>query len=205
MNDYQPGIFGVKIKEGFVAVEETNLFEDVFKYDFVLKDCLVESYNGNNRYRVEVMNEIGREAIITGWQFKEIDLPGNWFGQNSYFSIMDKMGETYKSPKPVLQHMWYDKQPVVIIRETLLEVLKFTEKTPWAKYAHILDGFDIPEECNGIDNLYQFTCKIEQYIREYQEVISMMDKDHYNDMMEQLKEEFNTQISKCFPITINLE
>lgn len=206
MNDYQPGIFGVKIRDGFVAVEETNLLEDVSKYDFMLKDCLVESYNGNDRYRVEVMTEIGNEAIINGWHFKEIDLPGNWFGQNSYFCIVDKMGETYKSPKPVLQNMWYDKQPVVIIRETLLEVLKFTENTPSAKYAIILDGFDIPEECEGIDRLYQFTCKVEQYIRAYQEVMSMSDKDDDSDMMEQLKEAFNAQISKCFPfITINIE
>ena len=205
MNEYHPGIYGVKIREGFVAVEEANPFGELSKYDFVLKDCLVESYNGNDSYRIEVMREIRSDAIINGWQLKKIDLPGNWFGQNSYFCIIDKMGNEYRSPKPVLREMWYVKQPVVMIRETLLAVLKFTQNTPSVKYAIIMDGFDIPKDCNSIEKLHQFTSQVEKYLSDYMEVLSVLESDNDVEEIKRLKEGFDTQIRKCYPFTINIE
>ena len=91
----------------------------ISKYDFLLKDYLVKSYNGNDTYRINVMTEIGKEAIINGWKLQNIELPGNWFGQSSYFNLIDKYGDIYKSKKSVLDNLWYHYCPRKFINNSL--------------------------------------------------------------------------------------
>ena len=195
-------IFGAKIREGFVAVEEADLFGDVSKYDFLLKDSLVRSYNRNDDYLVEVMTEIGKEAVINGWKLQKIDLPGNWFGQRSYFYIEDKYGDVYRSKNPVLEEIWYDKQPVRVIRDTLLGALNFTKKNHSAKYARVTEGIDIPSACYSIDDLYKFSTRVEKYIQEYRDVLKILKKENMSEYENHLTQCFLAQLSKCFSFEI---
>jgi len=47
----------------------------------------------------------------------------------SAFNLINENGEEYHSPQFTQERNWYDKQPEVMIRETLLKVLKFTEQS----------------------------------------------------------------------------
>lgn len=194
--------FGVKIREYFVAVEEADLFSDISKYDFLLKDRLVKSYNGNDTYRIDVMTEIGKEAIINGWKLQHIELPGNWFGQSSYFSLIDKYGDIYNSKKSVLDNLWYNRQPVMMIRETLLCVLNFTNENHSAKYARVTEGLDVPSVCYNIDELGKFTEKVNQYIHEYQEIQKLLKDENAEEYVEHLNECFYSQLSKCYSFKV---
>ena len=199
---YTEKIFGVKLRGCFVAVEEADIFGDISKYDYLLKDCLEDSYNGNYHYRIDVMTEVGKEAFINGWKLQKIDMPGNWFGQRSYFILNDKFGDTYSSPQPVIKEMWYDKQPIMVIRETLLEVLNFTNKNHSAKYAHIVEGLDIPSACYSIDELRKFSAKVEKYISEYQDVLKLLKEEGASEYEEYLTQCFFSQLSKCYSFEI---
>lgn len=52
-SNYKGKIFGVKRIQNFFAVEETNVFGDLTKYDFILKDSCIYSNNGNYTYQRE--------------------------------------------------------------------------------------------------------------------------------------------------------
>lgn len=198
MNTYQERIFGVKLFESFVAVEETTLFEDITKYDFLLKDMMTSDYNGNYSYRVDVMGEIGKEAIINGWKLESISLPGNWYGQNSYFCVTDKLGDSYRPKNPIMKELWYDKQPVNIIRETLLAAMKFCQTHYSVKYSHVTEGFIVPTDCNDIESIRRFSLQIEQYIKDYHDMLHFLEENGLNDYIDNLNKCFCNQINKCY-------
>ena len=127
-SNYKGKVFGIKRMEGFFAVEEANLFGDLSKYDFIMKDKLTYSYNGNHNYCVEIMKEACEEPIFNGWKIENLYFYGNWYGQAPAFNLIKDNGEEYHSDQFTNERIWYDKQPEVMIRETLLKVLKFTEQ-----------------------------------------------------------------------------
>ena len=195
-------IFGVKLREKFVAVEEADLLGDISKYDFLLKDSLVRSYNANDDYLVEVMTETGKDAIINGWKLHKIEMPGNWSGQSTYFYIEDKYEDVYRSKKPVLENVRYSRQPVRVIRDTLLGVLNFTKENHSAKYARVTEGLNIPSACYSIDDLYIFSQQVERYIQEYRDVQKLLKKEESSEYETHLTQCFLTQLSKCFSFEI---
>ena len=93
-----------------------------------MKDRLTYSYNGNHNYCVEVMKEACDEPIFNGWKIENLYFYGNWYGQAPAFNLINENGEEYHSDQFTQERNWYDKQPEVMIRETLLKVLKFTEQ-----------------------------------------------------------------------------
>ena len=127
-SNYKGKIFGIKRIGGFFAVEEANLFGDLSKYDFIMKDRLTYSYNGNHNYCVEVMKEACDEPLFNGWKIENLYFYGNWYGQAPAFNLINENGEEYHSDQFSQERNWYDKQPEVMIRETLLKVLNFTEQ-----------------------------------------------------------------------------
>lgn len=72
-------------------MEATSPFGDMTKYDFVLKDCLSGSQNGNDGYRVDVTTEVCGDVYLNGWKLEYLGFPGNWYGQWSYYNIIDKL------------------------------------------------------------------------------------------------------------------
>ena len=119
-SNYKGKVFGIKRIGGFFAVEEADLFGDLSKYDFIMKDRLTYSYNGNHNYCAEIMKEACAEPIFNGWKIDNLYFYGN--------NLINENGEEYHSPQFTQERNWYDKQPEVMIRETLLKVLKFTEQ-----------------------------------------------------------------------------
>ena len=141
-SNYKGKVFGVKRIQNFFAVEEANVFGDLAKYDFLLKDSCIYSYNGNHTYQAVVMTEACNEPIFNGWKIENLVFPGNWYGNWSAYNLIDRNGEKYAS-KQFGKQQWYDKQPEIMLRETLLEVLKYTEKHYSVKNDEIIKGFDI--------------------------------------------------------------
>ena len=206
MNEFTPKLYGVKRINNFFAVETTNPFGEMSKYDFILKDYLSGSQNGNDGYRADVMTEVCGDVYFNGWKLEYLSFPGNWYGQWSYYNIIDKFGCTYRNKESATKQMWYNRQPEVMIRETLLELLKFTEQNHSTKYRNIIDGFYVPTYEVTTEKYYELSDTISQYIKDYQDVVNMLkEEDASSDMFERLKEGFDTQIKKCFPFRIKIE
>ena len=79
-SNYKGKVFGVKRIQNFFAVEEANVFGDLTKYDFLLKDSCIYSYNGNHTYQAVIMAEACKEPIFNGWRIENLVFPGNWYG-----------------------------------------------------------------------------------------------------------------------------
>ena len=171
MNEFTPKIYGVKRINNFFAVEATSPFGDMTKYDFVLKDCLSGSQNGNDGYRVDVMTEVCGDVYLNGWKLEYLGFPGNWYGQWSYYNIIDKFGCAYRNKESATIQMWYNRQPEVMIRETLLELLRFTEQNHSTKYRNIIEGFYVPTYEVTIEKFIELSDTISQYIKDYQDVV----------------------------------
>ena len=124
---YKCKVFGIKKINRFFAVEETNLFGDFSKYDFIMNDCIVyDDCNGNVNFRVDVMKEACDEPNFNGWKLDNLYFYGNWSGQAPAYNLIDKFGDIYHSSQLTNKRKRYEQQPEVMIRETLLEVLNFT-------------------------------------------------------------------------------
>ena len=95
-SNYKGKVFGIKRIGGFFAVEEANLFGDLSKYDFIMKDRLTYSYNGNHNYCAEVMKEACDEPVFNGWKIDNLYFYGNWYGQAPAFNLINENGEEYK-------------------------------------------------------------------------------------------------------------
>lgn len=206
MNEFTPKIYGVKRINNFYAVEATSPFGDMTKYDFVLKDCLSGSQNGNDGYRVDVMTEVCGDVYLNGWKLEYLGFPGNWYGQWSYYNIIDKFGCAYRNKESATKQMWYNRQPEVMIRETLLELLRFTEQNHSTKYRNIIEGFYVPTYEVTIEKFIELSDTISQYIKDYQDVVELLNEENASsEMFEHLKEGFDNQIKKCFPFKIKIE
>lgn len=206
MNEFTPKIYGVKRINNFFAVEATSPFGDMTKYDFVLKDCLSGSQNGNDGYRVDVMTEVCGDVYLNGWKLEYLGFPGNWYGQWSYYNIIDKFGCAYRNKESATKQMWYNRQPEVMIRETLLELLRFTEQNHSTKYRNIIEGFYVPTYEVTIEKFIELSDTISQYIKDYQDVVELLNEENASsEMFEHLKEGFDNQIKKCFPFKIKIE
>ncbi len=204
--DYRPKVFGIKLQKNFFAVEEANLFDDISKYDFLLKDSLTESYNGNTSYRADVMVETGKRAIINGWELTTLLFPGCWSGQNVRFVLVDALGCEYKSPEPVLKKwIWYNLQPVVVIREALQAVLDFTNENLSVKYNHIISGIDVPHKNLTKEEYHKFIDRVESYIKDYQELMQTNEMMGMPEKAENIKVLFDKQIRKCFPFGLDIQ
>ena len=176
------------------------------KYDFVLKDCLSGSQNGNDGYRVDVMTEVCGDVYLNGWKLEYLGFPGNWYGQWSYYNIIDKFGCAYRNKESATIQMWYNRQPEVMIRETLLELLRFTEQNHSTKYRNIIEGFYVPTYEVTIEKFIELSDTISRYIKDYQDVVELLNEENASsEMFEHLKEGFDNQIKKCFPFKIKIE
>ena len=196
MNEFTPKIYGVKRINNFFAVEATSPFGDMTKYDFVLKDCLSGSQNGNDGYRVDVMTEVCGDVYLNGWKLDYLGFPGNWYGQWS----------SYRNKESATIQMWYNRQPEVMIRETLLELLRFTEQNHSTKYRNIIEGFYVPTYEVTIEKFIELSDTISRYIKDYQDVVELLNEENASsEMFEHLKEGFDNQIKKCFPFKIKIE
>lgn len=205
MNEFTPQIYGVKRINTFFAVEATSPFGDMSKYDFVLKDFLAGSQNGNDGYRAEVMTEVCGDVYINGWKLEYLGFPGNWYGQWSYYNLIDKFGCAYRNKESATKQMWYNRQPEVMIRETLLALLKFTDKNHSTKYRNIIDGFYVPTYEVTTEKYFELSDTITQYIKDYQDVIALLKEENAPaDMFEHLKKGFDNQMKKCFPFRIKV-
>ena len=201
-SNYKGKIFGVKRIQNFFAVEEANVFGDLTKYDFILKDSCIYSYNGNHTYQAVVMTEACNDPVFNGWKIENLVFPGNWYGNWSAFNLIDRFGEKYAS-KQFGKQQWYDKQPEVMLRETLLEVLKFTEQNHSVKFNEILAGFDVPTGAISFEKYQDFQKNVAHYINCYQEVMTILQKEQSSaEIMEQFRIQFNAQIKRCFPFSI---
>lgn len=206
MNEFTPKIYGVKRINDFFAVEATSPFGDMSKYDFILKDCLSGSQNGNDCYRAEVMTEVCGDVYLNGWKIDYLAFPGNWYGQWSFFFLIDKFGCAYSNKESATKQMWYNRQPEVMIRETLLQLLKFTEQNHSTKYRNVIDGFYVPTYEVTLEKYLELSDTINQYIKDYQDVVKLLKEESApTDMIERLKEGFDAQIKKCFPFRIKIE
>ena len=206
MNEFTPKLYGVKRINNFFAVEATSSFANMSKYDFVLKDYLSGSQNGNDGYRADVMTEVCGDVYLNGWKLEYLGFPGNWYGQWSYYNIIDKFGCAYRNKESATKQMWYNRQPEVMIRETLLELLKFAEQNHSTKYRNIIDGFYVPTYEVTTEKYFELSDTISQYIKDYQDVVNLLKEENASsDMFERLKEGFDTQIKKCFPFKIKTE
>ena len=203
-SNYKPQIFGVKRINGLFAVEVTDVSRDLSKYDFLLKDRCIKSYNGNHTYQAVIMTEACKEPVFNGWKIDNLVFPGNYFGNWSVFYLIDRNGEKYTS-KPFGRPQWYDKVPEAILRDTLLEVLKFTETHYSVKNDEVLKGFDIPTGTISLKQYQDFNNKVSLYIEDYQkELTSLQNSDADNEKIKQLKQQFDTQIRKCYPFGIEV-
>ena len=203
-SNYKGKVFGVKRIQNFFAVEEANVFGDLTKYDFLLKDSCIYSYNGNHTYQAVVMTEACDEPIFNGWKIENLVFPGNWYGNWSAYNLIDRNGEKYAS-KQFGKQQWYDKQPEVMLRETLLEVQKFTETHYSVRNDEVIKGFDIPTGTISIKQYQDFNETVALYIENYQKALSSLQETGADDdTVKQLKQQFDTQIRKCFPFIIDI-
>lgn len=203
-SDYKGKIFGVKRIQNFFAVEEANVFGDLTKYDFLLKDSCIYSYNGNHTYQAVIMTEACEEPIFNGWKIENLVFPGNWYGNWSAFNLIDRFGEKYAS-KQFGKQQWYDKQTEVMLRETLLEVLKFTETHYSVKNDEVIKGFDVPTGTISLQQYHDFNDKVSQYIEDYQKALtSLQSSGADEEKITQLKQLFDAQIRKCYPFSIEV-
>lgn len=203
-SNYKGKIFGVKRIQNFFAVEEANVFGDLAKYDFLLKDSCIYSYNGNHTYQAVVMTEACKEPIFNGWKIENLVFPGNWYGNWSVYHLIDRNGEKYASEQFGKQQ-WYDKQPEIMLRETLLEILKFTETHYSVSNNEIIKGFDIPTGTISLKQYQNFNERVALYIENYQKALtSLQENGAADDTVKQLKQQFDMQISKCYPFNIDV-
>lgn len=203
-SDYKGKIFGVKRIQNFFAVEEANVFGDLTKYDFLLKDSCIYSYNGNHTYQALIMTEACNEPVFNGWKIERLTFPGDWHGQMSVYHLIDRYGEKYTS-KPFGMRQWYDKQTEIMIRETLLEVLKFTEAHYSVKNDEVIKGFDVPTGTISLQQYHDFNDKVSLYIEDYQKALTLLQSSGADEeKIKQLKQLFDTQIRKCYPFSIEV-
>ena len=189
MNEFTPKIYGVKRINNFFFFFSTSPFGDMTKYDFVLKDCLSGSQNGNDGYRVDVMTEVCGDVYLNGWKLEYLGFPGNWYGQWSYYNIIDKFGCAYRNKESATIQMWYNRQPEVMIRETLLELLRFTEQNHSTKYRNIIEGFYVPTYEVTIEKFIELSDTISRYIKDYQDVVELLNEENASsEMFEQIEE-----------------
>lgn len=203
-SNYNGKIFGVKRIHNFFAVEEANAYGDLTKYDFILKDSCIYSYNGNHTYQAVVMTEACNEPVFNGWKIENLVFPGNWYGNWSAFNLIDRFGEKFAS-KQFGKQQWYDKQPEVMLREALLEVLKFTEAHNSVKSDEVIKEFDVPTGAISLNQYHDFNERIRLYIEDFQRALTSLQETGADDeKIKRLKQQFNVQIRKCYPFDLDI-
>ena len=150
------------------------------------------------------MTEACNEPVFNGWKIERLTFPGDWHGQMSVYHLIDRYGEKYTS-KPFGMRQWYDKQTEIMIRETLLEVLKFTEAHYSVKNDEVIKGFDVPTGTISLQQYHDFNDKVSQYIEDYQKALtSLQSSGADEEKITQLKQLFDAQIRKCYPFSIEV-
>ena len=92
-----------------------------------------------------------------------------------------------------------------MLRETLLEVLKFTETHYSVKNDEVIKGFDVPTGTISLQQYHDFNDKVSLYIEDYQKALTSLKQAGADDeKIKQLKQQFNNQIRKCYPFIINI-
>ena len=201
---YKGKNYGVKRIKDYFVVKEIDVFGDISKYDFFLKDRCTNSYNGNVSYAAFVMTELGDEPVFNGWKVKRLEFPGGWYGNGGRFVLIDKDEKVYKDDV-VCGSQWYHQSQEEFISDCLVGMVKFTQNNHSVKYIDFLKGFDAPSPNMSLDSFRYFIDKVDQYIEDYKELKEALIKDNTPDeMVQRLNESFHSQIKKCFPFDIEL-
>ena len=139
------------------------------------------------------------------WKIENLVFPGNWYGNWSAFNLIDRFGEKYAS-KQFGKQQWYDKQTEAMLRETLLEVLKFTETHYSVNNNKVIKEFDVPTGTISLKQYLDFNNKVSLYIEDCQKALtSLKESDADDKTIKQLMQQFETQIRKCFPFNIDIQ
>ncbi|MBD5353634.1 MAG: hypothetical protein HDR85_01815 [Bacteroides sp.] len=199
-------ILGVKILDNFIAIEICDTFGDLNKYDFIYTDYLSSNYNGNTSYSSKIRDiKNGQDYyIINGWKLLSINFPGNWFGNFTYVHLEDRFGRGTSVQAPVNQAIYPDSFKH-LIREGLLEALRFTKDTPCVEYEEIIQGLKPVSGSMNIEQFHKLVESVDTYITKYRELRSKLTNEELSSVDDKLKVAVSENISKLFGLSIKIE
>lgn len=136
--DFESHTFGVKIINGNITVELIESLGEVPKYQFMLSDKIINSYNGNTTYGIDIQQLTTQNHIeFYGWKLISLSFPGNWYGQCGLCQMEDLYGKQ-KSFLTTNQE-WYHIKYKSMIEESIVRAKEFAEKNYSVDYNEIIE------------------------------------------------------------------
>ncbi len=200
-------IFGIKFNGRFVAVEETDQFADMTKYDYVVSDFVSNAYNGNISYGIKIVDVNGKGPIqINGWKLETFTFPGSWFGQSSHCYLVDSSGNR-KDFCCENTPQWYSSNPVAMLRVSFEEFIEFAENNYSEEYNNIVEGKDLPwfKHSSKVEEFKENLAKTWNYVSNYLEVLSELeesDAQNKEGLISKLESAFRQNIANKVGVTI---
>lgn len=197
---------GIKIQNKFVAIESCNPFGELSKYDFVYTDFVSSDRNHNTCYGSKITNIISGDNffILNGWKLLSLSFPGDWFGNWTHLDLEDRFGKKIKHYVPVDKAVYADSYKH-LIREGLLEAVRFTEDTPCVDYFEMLEGFKPIKGRLSIEEFHKLVESIDAYITKYFDLKKKLNNEDISFDADKLKSSVSDNISKLFGLSVNVD
>lgn len=190
MIKFEASAFGVKRNGTFWAIEKADMFGNTDKYDFLLQDLLENSYNGNNHFRIDVIE--GKKACLGEWELVCIDLPGDWFGQYARFVLKDKAGSEYRAQESTKGI--YVQSRETMIRKVLTAASHFVEQYDNVAFCNVCTGLELPNAITNMEELGAMINKLSDYIKHfaatYEEAVAQEEPTKIEVLKTSLQESF---------------
>ena len=204
--DFKEHTLGIKLQNNFVAIEECNDFGDLSKYDFIYTDFVSRDWNGNTSYGSKIRNiQNGQEYyIINGWKLLCFSFPGNWSGNFTHIELEDRYGEKTEF-RTSLNQASYFLNFKHLIREGLLEAMKFTDENPCVGFNEIINGFKSVFEYLNVNNFQEKVQSLEPYITKYRELSDKLITEEISALDDKLKTIISAKISEILDLPIHID
>lgn len=197
---------GVKIQNNFVTLESCNTFGDLRIYDFIYTDFVSSNWNGNICYGSKITNiSTGKDFyVINGWKLINLSFPGDWFGNYTRIELEDKFGERTTIGAPVGKAIYADSFKH-LIREGLLEAVRFTKENPCVEYKEIIDGLNPIHGSLNIEEFHKLVESVDSYIAKYLNLKDKLVNEEFDNVKDKLRVAVSENVSKLFGLSIKIE
>ena len=202
-------IFGIKCNGVSISVSQISIDEDQSKFDYICNVSLKESYNGNGKYDVSIINQDYIQGMPVGkWRIKEAWISYDWGDSYAQLIMEDEDGnETCKITAddqkgsasgfhgPSLARTIFTKAQEIVrdypnakVCNAVMELNKskkdFSLSYMKNRYKEVLDKSD-EEYLNFIEYL---SSKVSQHLGVYKKTKALLEQNDDNRSKKLLKE-----------------
>ncbi|WP_298072873.1 hypothetical protein [uncultured Bacteroides sp.] len=214
--EFKPHFFGVQIIENNISVDliaPEELLKELPKYQFLLSDKIINDYNGNISYGINIQQLTSKEYIeFFGWKLISLKFLGNWYGQTGYWDLEDLNG--IRKSISTTKHNWYHQNSKDMILESIISAKSFAQSNYSVAYTNFLDSVEkhspspSTNEKISLEKFISLISDTKKFIEDYQNVLATIsDKNESRDisLIDELNKLLTNHIKMHYHYEIEME